>query len=202
MTGDGNMKIPDQLEQKILECGIFKRDDKSKPIGLIKLIPGKKTLSTTNKHLPYKPHILRSLISDLSHEIEKYCQDPRDKNLLNNLQDEFEKEFISFLKDWGLSSDNLNPHYAALIKKAKKYLHKELSGYEKDIRRLDTKDKARRGTMFYQMHRAFKEHTNINLTDINRYLAYILIACGIEKGSPKTVFNKTDRAFHRYPKSN
>ena len=42
MPGDGNMKISDELEQKILKSGIFKfedesKEDKSKPVGIIKI---------------------------------------------------------------------------------------------------------------------------------------------------------------------
>jgi hypothetical protein len=196
------MKVTDDLEQKILKSGIFKLDDKSNPIGLINLTSKKALSVRDSNYLDIKPHHhLKSLISDLSLEIDKFCQGPKDRNLLEDLRDDFEKELISLLKDWGLSPDYLSPHYDALLKKAKKHLNKELSDYYKNIKSLDTKDTARRDAMIYWMHRAFKEYTPIKLTDINCYLAYILIACGLEKGSPQTVFSKIDRAFHRYPKS-
>ena len=190
-----------EIKQKILSTGVFKLDDRSNPIGIIKFT-SKKVLSTkAGNYINHKPHKLKNLISDLSYEMVKYCRGPEDRNLLENFKDDFEKKFISFLEDWGFSPDDLNPHYAELIKKAKKNLDRELSGHAKNIERLRNKDTARRGTMIYWMHRAFKEYTQIKPTDINRYLAYILIACGLENGSPKTVFNKIDRAYHRHPKS-
>jgi hypothetical protein len=151
-----------ELKQKILKSGIFRLNDKSYPIGIINFTPNKTLSKRDNNYLPYKSHVLRSLISDLLYEIDKYCHCPKGRDLLGSLKDDFEKEFISFLKDWGFSQDTLNPHYAALVRKAKRKLDKDLSGHAKNIERLDTQDTARRDSMLYQMHRSFKEHTSTN----------------------------------------
>jgi hypothetical protein len=198
MPGDGNMKIPDELEQKILESGIFKLGDKSKPIGLIKLIPGKKTLSTASKCHDYEPRILKSLILDLSHEIKQYLYNDDKDNLFEKGPIYFKNELISVLESWGISPSDLKPQYDDFIKKAEKHLNKKLSIGTKSFKRKGIMGKYRRDYLISRLHKIFEDRTRINKTDILHYLVYILIACAIEKDLPQPVFKKIEKAFYRY----
>jgi hypothetical protein len=219
------MERSGQLEQKMLESGIFKLDDKSRPIGIINL-DSKKALSTRETNylsynLPYKPHFLcvlilyassirpfllpyaniLSLILCLSNEIKQYLHNDEEDNYFEKGSIYFEKELVSLLESWGISPNDLKPHYDDFIKKAKKHLQKNLLAVAKPFTRRDSKKTYRRDYLISRLHRIFEEHTNINHTDINHYLTYILIACDIEKGLPQTVFKRIDKAFYKYKKN-
>lgn len=188
-----------KTEHAILQSGIFKLDSKNKPIGIIKLTVNK-SLSKIN-HIPYKIHKLQQMILDLSFEITRYLKPARDVNLLNDFLNDFDKELESLLDRWDLSPNDLTPHYDKLVNKAKRHIKKNelLSDYEKMVIRRDTKKTARRDYMIYCMVNIFREFTKIRVTDILRYISYLLIACEVGTGSRDT-FGTIKQAYIRYPK--
>ncbi len=109
------MNTARSIEEQILHSGLFKLDDQNKPVGLFQLTPGKKTLSKT-KILPQENHqddeiklrqIRREMIEDLAIKIKDYLRGPRTYNSLESVVNDFENEFVEFLKSWGFSPEDL-----------------------------------------------------------------------------------------------
>ena len=151
------------------------------------------------KYIRFNTGILHFLILDLSREIKQYFH--KEDNIFEKGYTDFEKDLVSVLVDWGISSDDLKPQYEAFIKKAKKHLRRNLSASIKPFTRKNTKKTYRRDSLIFQLHSTFKEYTDINQVDIMRYIACLLIAFNIEEDSLKKVFEKTQRAYYRYPQS-
>jgi hypothetical protein len=185
------------VEQKITHSGIFKLDKASTPIGIITLKPDDKSLSKIGRFVSYKPHIMRMMIGDLAAEITSYSYGPRNYNSLQNAMDKFERDLGGFLETWGFSGDDLNPHFKNLLEKAKKDLMRNLSKCEKKMTYYDKKEMRRRTKLVDYLRDIFNEYTKLSSNDINRYIARLLIKCGIETGTHKIVFNKIDRALYR-----
>jgi len=103
------------LEQQITNSGVFKLDEKSKPIGIVNLTPKKFLSMRENAYLPFQTHILRNMIVDMSDEITCYANGPKDYKTLEKLIDNFENELSSFFKNWDFSPNDLNPHYDRVL---------------------------------------------------------------------------------------
>jgi hypothetical protein len=186
-------------EQKITNSGLFKLNNASAPIGIITLKSDDKSLSAIGKYDRYAPHILRIMIGEISREISSHLYGPRDYNSLEKVMDDFENEFISFLSDkWDFRPEDLNPQYEAFVKKAKKSIKKNLSQFEKAMTRRDKKPTLRREQLVENIHSIIEKNTKFSATDINHYIAHLLIDCGIETGTHRTVFDKIDRQYYRY----
>jgi len=203
----------DNLTEKITNSGVFKLSEQSTPIGIKCLTSGGKTISgRENNFIPYNVGKLRQMISEISFEMMKYSRPANEKNLLeslladfdnelNSLLSGFDNELNSFFDGWGISAEDLNLKLDELKKKSRKYLIKQLSKQAASIDKLDMKKTNRRDSMIFNIHNSFKKHTSFTATDINYYIAHIMIECEVENGTLQTVFNKIDRAYYRYPKS-
>lgn len=194
----------DNLTKKITRSGIFKLSDRFTPIGI-------KCLTSVGKAISQREYNfisfindvgkIREMISEISFEMMKYERPANKKNLSESLLDDFDNELNSFFNGWGISADDLNPHFDKLKKKAKRIIKNQTTKQANKIQNLDIKETSRRDSMIYHIHNSLKKHTALTTTDINYYIAHLLIACEFEKGTLQTVFNKIDRAYYRYPKS-
>jgi hypothetical protein len=210
-------------EQEITDSGVFKLDERGRPIGIKKLAADK---SLSKKHFtPCRRGDLQEMIAEIAREVDKYLGPPCSKDHLPGLLKDFEDGFDLYLAEWGLLKDKaLGDHRSTFIEKAKKILKakkitrtgkwsKSLKAHTRKFQQLDTKRTYRRNELILRMHRLFSERLNkclkkigvevpCPLTDINRYLAHILKACQVESGGPVTVFRNIDRAYHRYIEAN
>lgn len=204
----------ESIKHKLINSGVFKlKESKEQPgLGIFKVVPSQKNRLSTKIFIPCERQKLLELISGLLFEIAR-SRSAQDVNLLNELLQDFEKEVESLLDRWDLTPHDLTPHYAGLVKKAKRCIRtkktvplkgdlKSLSDIEKTISRWDTKKALRYGAMIYHMVNTFKKYTKkISLNNIFRSIAFLLIACGIEEDRPQPIFEKIRTAYRRYPKT-
>ena len=195
------VETTETIEQKIINSGIFKLDEQSRPTGIIKLAADKSLSMKPKNWLPCDSEQLRETILKLSREVAKYHLDPRDR--LEELLKEFEDGLVSYFTNpdhgWGLDIKELSPHFEKVVSKAKRIIRKNLKPHTEKLRKLDPN----RAALIFKIHQIFSEcwpksRASIGITDCNRYIAYLLKACGIESGATGTVFKRIDRAFHRY----
>jgi len=187
------------IEHKITKSGILKLNSRLIPIGIFRLTAKDKSLTKKPENfIKFSTHQLREVVECLALEIKDYLQGPRNYKSLENVMNYFENEFISFLDEWDFRPADLNPYSADLVKKAKKSIKKNLSQHENAMTRFDKKPTLRRKKMVENIHGIFEQYTKFSATDINHYIAHLLIECGVETGTHISVFNKIDRQHYRY----
>ena len=202
------MKQEKSVKEQILHSGLFKLDDRGKPVGLFRLTPRGKTLSK-KRILPGKNcqgdeirlrKISGELVKDLAIKINDYLRGPRIYNSVESVANEFENELVGLLQNWDFSPKDLQPYYDKLVNKAKKKLKRHLTPLDKKMSRWGTKESLRFAALAGYLRNSFLAYTgeDLGITDLNYYVAHLLIACGIETNDYKTVYNKISKAYYRH----
>lgn len=141
------MNTARSIEEQILHSGIFKLNDKDEvqlpPKGIFKLTSKKDLSKRATNYISYKSHVMRNMVTDLAIEIKDYLRGPRTYNSLESVANDFENEFVEFLKSWDFSPEDLEPYCKKLVNKAKKRLKKHITPYDKKMSRWGMKESLR-----------------------------------------------------------
>ncbi|MDH3573515.1 MAG: hypothetical protein OET07_14890 [Desulfobacteraceae bacterium] len=193
--------------RKILKSGIFKLDDKGKPIGIFKLRRTPETPQAGPKDLSKHCHSLNKteingLIRDLSFEMDNMISKPDTNPLIENVFSIYELQLKSTLfKTLQFTEVELNPQLKQLIQKMRKV-------YIKKLKRGDypgltgPRSQAFESAMWVDILMSiFRKYIDIKDVDALTYLSHVLKASGIEKGNIKAVFNRIRKRRHDHRKS-
>jgi hypothetical protein len=197
VRGVTQMTSQSKISAQIINSEIFRRDKVGKPIGIMNL----------DKECTCKdcdPDFLFKLIKDLASVIDEYYNnpllDPKYREELidwdrQRRQEDFEKGLIKFLK-----SDNLSPNDSH-------YYSNFVEHYKGKIRRRKVRSVKKRGPeppiekvllVGFLIHQFSNHMNNLKPTKALHYISHILIACGIEEGNHKTVFERIKKRHQRY----
>jgi hypothetical protein len=166
----------DGMYEKIINSGIFKLDDKGKPVGMVKLSP-QKALSKRGVFIPFKQGTLKQMIIELDSAIKDYFK-PLNKSagqqLLDKVLQKFESEYMNFLATWGIKTSTVN------INKAKRSINTNLKKRAQEITVTDQKESARKILLTIKSFNIFARHTTFNKSDIYFYVTCLFNACDIK----------------------
>ena len=180
----------------ILNSGLFLLDDHNeKPVGIFQLRADRKELcARKTKTIPGITDLaLRVMIPKLNKIIVEYRFGiaALQSILINQMVEDFERDFLKFLDDRGLAKNELEPQLSQFKKKARR----QVKGMANEW--YPSKGPTKKQEWFWGLINPLyfmldKYLTNLETktstvtqTDIFHYIAHLLIACGIEKRDNK-----------------
>jgi len=182
--------------ERVIKSGIFHvetKNDTEIPIGVYGLTgtPDNKALSR-RKIIPNVD--IRYLVFNLKTILSRYNAPPEDisEEILKNFENDLIKVFINYI----FTEEKASKYVKKIFKRKtfSKLVKKKISNTGAFYKEKPDKRYWNLIVPIYQAFQKYLHTSNESLTDW--YIAHFLVGCGIEKGTPKAVYNRI-RTFRR-----